>query len=179
MDDPAPTTPTGFDNSTVEPAAAGAGTTRFGLSHDAWGRLVLIDADGQRHVGVEPVRAFPLSDPARFISLCDARGREVVCVADLADLVPATRQLLEEELALREFVPVILRIVRVSGEISPSDWDVETDRGRTRFTLDTEDDVRRIGAHRVLISDNRKMRYQVPDTRALDASSRRLLERYL
>jgi hypothetical protein len=151
----------------------------FGLSRDAWGRLVLINADGIRHVGVEPVRAFPLSDPGRWISLCDGHGREIFAVQSLAELDPAIRRVLEEELAQREFVPVIRKIVRVSGETSPCDWDVETDRGATRFTLDTEDDVRRLGPHRVLITDARKLRYQVPDTRALDAASRRILDRYL
>ena len=151
----------------------------FGLGHDAWGRLVLIDAEGRRHVGVEPVRAFPISDPGRWISLCDAQGREVACVESLSDLPPAVRLTLEEELALREFVPVIKRIVRVSGELSPMVWDVETDRGATRFTLDSEDDVRRLGAHRVLITDSQKLRYQVLDARELDSASRRILDRYL
>src|SRR5438876_491120 len=99
---------------------------QFGLTHDAWGRLVLIDAEGERHVGVEPVRAFPISDPTRWISICDADGAELVCVADLAGLAPSMRQALEEELARREFVPVIRRIVRVSADAAPSDWDVET-----------------------------------------------------
>jgi hypothetical protein len=31
----------------------------------------------------------------------------------------------------------------------------------------------------VLITDARKLRFQVPDTRTLDSQSRRLLERYL
>lgn len=151
----------------------------FGLSQDAWGRLVLIDADGKRHVGVEPVRAFPLTDPGLWISLCDPNGREIVSIESLENLSPSTRQIIEDELALREFTPIIKRIVRLSGEISPSDWDVETDRGATRFTLDSEDDVRRISAHRVLITDSRKLRYQVPDIRLLDVSSRRILERFL
>ena len=42
-----------------------------------------------------------------------------------------------------------------------------------------EDEIRRLGAHRVLIADTRKLRYQVPDTRSLDLESRRVLERYL
>src|SRR3954469_24928921 len=95
----------------VEPeptsAAVPAAGRPFGLSVDAWGRLVLIDADGRRHVGGEPVRAFPVSDPGRCSSVCDAQGREVAGVESLADLAPAVRQTLEEELALREFVPVI------------------------------------------------------------------------
>lgn len=151
----------------------------FSLSQDDWGRLVLIDAEGRRHVGVEPVRSFPLTDPDRWISLCDAEGREVLFIGSMDELPAETRRILVEELALREFVPAIARIVRVSGDAFPADWDVETDRGPTRLTLDSEDDVRRLGLHGVLISDARKMRYQIPDTRTLDATSRRVLERYL
>jgi hypothetical protein len=149
------------------------------LRLDELGRLVLETADGRRYVGVEPVRAFPITDPGRWVSFCDADGREVLCLESLDALPPGSRQVVEGELALREFVPVIRRIVRVSGEGTPSDWEVETDRGPTRFTLDNEEDVRRIGTSRVLITDSRKLRYQVPDTRALDHFSRRVLEHYL
>ncbi|WP_422929608.1 DUF1854 domain-containing protein [Singulisphaera sp. PoT] len=149
------------------------------LLRDDWDRLVLTDELGRDHVGVEPVRAFPLSDPERWISLCDGHGRELVRFETLEGLEPDLRRLVEEELSVREFVPTITRIVRVSGETSPSDWDVETDRGRTRFTLDSEDDVRRLGPHRILITDALRLRYHIPDMRNLDHASRRTLDRYL
>lgn len=154
-------------------------TPPFGLSLDAFGRLVLIDAEGERHVGVEPVRAFPLSEPGRWIGLVDERGREVALVEDLDDLHPPVRRLLEEELARREFLPVIRRILRISSESEPNEWDVVTDRGPTTFTLESEEQVRRLGPDRVLITDSRGLRYQVVSARSLDAPSRRLLERYL
>jgi hypothetical protein len=155
------------------------GVSGIALQRDTWGRLVLIDAEGRRTVGVDPVRAFPYSDPDHWVSLCDADGREVLSIESLASLAPAVRQAIEEELAQREFVPVIKRLVRVSSEATPCTWDVETDRGTTRFTLNSEDDVRRLGPHRALVADFQGIRYLIPDTRALDASSRRLLERYL
>ena len=161
-------------------AAAHNGTTGrdLSLSVDAWGRLVVETSEGTRHVGVEPVHAFPISEPGRWIALCDAEGREIVCLESLDVLSPEARALVEGELARREFMPVIRKIVRISGDSVPSHWDVETDRGPTRFTLDSEDDVRRVGPHRVLITDARKLRYHVPDTRTLDPHSRRLLERF-
>ncbi len=151
----------------------------FGLSHDAWGRLILIDAEGRRHVGVEPVRAFPLTDPGHWISFVDEHGHEVAQVEDLASLRPAVRRLLEEELARREFLPAIRRILRITGETLPCEWDVETDRGPTRFTVESQDQVRRLGADRVLIADSRGLRYQIREIHTLDPSSRRLLERFL
>jgi hypothetical protein len=163
----------------LDSTAPRAASRAFGLSHDAWGRLVLIDDEGTRHVGVEPVRAFPLSDPTRWVSLCDPEGREVLFIESLDDLPAALRSTLEAELEGREFVPVITRIVRSSGGVFPVRWEVETDRGPTWLDLDAEDDLRRVGAHRVLITDARKSRFQIPDTRALDSHSRKVLERYV
>jgi hypothetical protein len=157
-----------------------ARTASFGLSHDPFGRLMLIDADGVRHVGVDPIRAFPLSMPERFISLCDEHGHEIVCVDHLSDLPPNVRCVLEAELAEREFVPVIARIVRVTGDGGPaSEWSVETDRGATRFTVDGEDDIRTLSPTRAIITDSSGVRYLVADSRALDGASRRVLERFL
>jgi hypothetical protein len=163
-------------NGTMNGAAS---SPLFALSHDAWGRLVLTDAEGRQHVGVELVRAFPLSDPRHGIALCDSHGHEILWIADLDGLpAPLTRQI-EEELARREFVPVIRRVVSVSAPVEPSEWEVETDRGRTRFLLNNEDDVHELGDNRALLTDAHGIRYLIPDIRQLDAHSRRLLERYL
>ena len=151
----------------------------FALHHDSWGRLVLTDADGKEHVSVEPIRSFPISDPDRGISLCDSKGRELMWVDSLADLPEPLRLHLQEDLACREFVPILQLILKVSAPIEPADWEVETDRGRTRFRVNNEDDVRRLANHRAMITDANGLRYLIPDTRALDAITARVLERYL
>src|SRR5687768_7048795 len=96
----------------------------FGLNHDAWGQLVLIDREGVRHVGVDPIRAFPFSDPRKWVTIRNAEGVELVSISDLNDLPAATGKILEEELASREFVPVIHRIVKIWSITQPSKWDV-------------------------------------------------------
>jgi hypothetical protein len=149
------------------------------LHYDAFGRLVLVEASGRRHVGVEPIRAFPLSDPQRSISICNAEGVEVLWIDDLASLGPTVRRLLEEELMRREFMPVIEQVASVSSPTEPSEWEVTTDRGPTRFVLKTDDDIRRIGQHGAMLVDSAGTRYLVPDFRRLDAASRRVFERYL
>src|SRR5579875_2528800 len=102
-----------------------AGPRPFALHHDPWGRLVLTDAEGRQHTDVEVVRAFPLSDPHHGIAICDAQGRELVWIPDLDVLPPSLTQQIEEELAQREFVPIIRRIVKVSAPVEPSQWEVE------------------------------------------------------
>ena len=151
----------------------------FALHQDSWGRLVLTDAEGQEHVGVEPVRSFPVSDPAHGVSICDAEGRELVWIESLAGLPEQLRLCLEEELASREFVPVLLRILKVSAPSEPADWEVETDRGYTRLRINSEEDVRRLANHRAMVMDANGLRYLIPDTRTLDAGTARVLERYL
>ena len=157
----------------------GEETPPFALHRDGWGRLVLTDADGKEHVGVEPIRSFPISDPDRGISLCDAKGRELMWVDCLAQLPEPLRLHLQEDLASREFVPILQRILKVSAPIEPADWEVETDRGRTSFRVNNEDDVRRLANHRAMITDANGLRYLIPDTRVLDAITARVLERYL
>ena len=44
------------------------------LQYDSFGRLVLTDANGRRHVGVEPIRSFPLSDGSRGFRSSTPRG---------------------------------------------------------------------------------------------------------
>jgi hypothetical protein len=151
----------------------------FQLSTDEFGRLVLTDAQGNRHTGVEPVRAFPLSDPERWIVLVDAEGNELACVEDPAGLPEELRRRLAGELARREFVPLVRRIVSVSSATPPAEWEILTDRGKTRFTFNSEDDLRKLGPRRALIVDSRGMRYEVPDVKALDPFSRKILERYI
>lgn len=151
----------------------------FSLSRDVWGQLVLTDAEGRQHVGVELIRAFPLSDPQHGIAVCDGRGRELLWLDDLHTLpAPLARQI-EEELARREFVPIIQRILNVSAAVEPSEWEVETDRGRTSFVLDSEEDVHELDQHRALVTDAHGIRYLISDVRRLDTHSRRLLERFL
>ena len=162
----------------IEPSATGE-PLAFTLSRDDWGRLVMTFNDERRFIGVETVRAFPIHDPMHWLVFLDADGREILCLESFDQLSPANRAWVDEELALREFMPVIERIVAIRGETTPSEWEVITDRGTTRFTLDNDDDVRMISPSRVIITDLRKLRYHVRDIAKLDLVSRRLLERYL
>ena len=149
------------------------------LERDAHGRLVLTDAGGVRHEGVQPVRAFPLSAPGEGLSLVSGDGRELAWIARLDELPARSRKLLEEELAEREFAPVIQRIASVSTFSTPSTWEVETDRGPTRFVLKGEEDIRRLPEGALLIADRQGLSFVVKDRFALDRGSRRLLERFL
>jgi hypothetical protein len=150
------------------------------LERNAHGRLVLVMPDGTRHEGVTPVRAFPIAAPAEGLSLVGQDGHELLWLDRLDQLPSAARQLVDEELQVREFVPTIEKIVAVSSFSTPSTWDVETDRGPARIVLKAEEDIRRLGGRtRLLIAGGDGVQFRIPDTTVLDRQSRRFLERFL
>jgi len=150
------------------------------LHRNSHGRLVLTQPDGTVHEGVTPVRAFPIAAPSEGLSLVGPDGHELVWLDRLDQLPEAARHLVDEELAVREFVPTIHQIVSVSSFSTPSTWTVETDKGPAQFVLKAEEDIRRLGGRtRLLIAGGDGLQFRVKDTTALDKHSRRLLERFL
>ena len=151
----------------------------FNLHRDAFGKLVFTESNGQQHQGVLPVRAFPITAPQQGIALVSQDGHELAWLADLAQAPEATRSLIEQELASREFVPEIQRIVKVSSFATPCTWTVDTDRGAASFILKSEDDIRRLASPSLLISDSHGIQFLIRDRFHLDGHSRRILDRFL
>jgi len=139
----------------------------------------MVDPGGREHVDVRPVRCFPYSARDEWIAICNAAGRELVCFPSLAVLTEEARRLVAAELTQRTFLPVIHRIVDVTRSADPTLWTVETDHGPTSFLVNGEDDLRRLDAERVLVTDTNGVRYLIPNRHALDAASRRFLARFL
>jgi hypothetical protein len=154
--------------------------TDFQLVRTPFGELVWTGPQGQQVSGVVPVRAFPIQAPQDGIALVDPEGHEVAWFPRFDASPQPARGLMEEELARREFMPVVQRIVAVSGFSTPCTWTVDTDRGRAEFVLRGDEDIRRIGSARaLLIADAHGISYLVPDQLALDAYSKRVLDRFL
>lgn len=153
----------------------------FTLARDPMGRLLCTLADGSAHTGVTPVRAFPIGAPDEGLSLVSGEGREIAWVPRLSALPGELRQLIEEELAAREFVPEIRRIKGVSTFSTPSTWQLDTDRGPAEMVLKAEEDIRRLPGIQaaLLITSGHGIVFRVPDLRAMDRHSRRLIERFL
>lgn len=152
---------------------------QFSLMRNPFGRLLLTDAQGTVFEGVVPVRAFPIQAPEDGIAMVTVDGKEVAWIDRLADLPLPLRQLVQEELEAREFMPVIDRIVNVTSFATPCTWQVETDRGNTEFVLRGEEDLRRIGEVSLLVADNHGIQFLIKDMFALDKHSRKILDRFL
>ena len=148
------------------------------LERNSFGQLVFVAPDGTRQQ-VNPVRSFPIAAPTEGIGLVNTEGEEVAWITRIADLSPASREVLEADLSTREFMPVIERIRSVSSYATPSTWEVDTDRGPTSLVLKGEEDIRRLVRPALLIADSRGINFLIRDRYALDAHSKKMLDRFL
>ncbi len=153
--------------------------TNFQLARNSFGKLVLTNSAGEVFEGVAPVRAFPIQSPDNGISMVLGDGKEVGWIDDLAGLPLQIRELVQDELEGREFMPEIIRVKDVSSFATPCTWYVDTDRGSTEFTLKGEEDIRRIGATSLLLADNHGINFLIRDMYTIDKHTRRILDRFL
>lgn len=120
----------------------------------------------QHYSRVAVHRCFPFSDPEHYISIRepDGDGKEIGLVIDINALPQETRELLEEQMRLRYFAPIILKVHEIKEEYGYSYWEVTTDRGRCRFTTRMGGgSVYSIGKDRYLVNDLDGNRFEIPD----------------
>jgi hypothetical protein len=151
----------------------------FTLTRNAFGQLCFKTETGQLYEQVLPVKAFPISLPNECIAIVDRDGHELIWLDNLSEVSAENQRMIQEELANREFMPVLMKITAVSSFATPSTWTVETSRGATQFVLKGEEDIRRISKDTYLISDNHGVQYLIENIQLLDKHSRRLLDRFL
>ena len=165
---------TAAENTRTETIAA----IEWRLERRPHGRLDFIDAQGRVHADVDVLRAFPITVPAGPVAIVGENDAELAWIDALAAVEPRLRTLLEEELARREFLPLIERIEAISDS-EPAEWSVETDRGPRRFTVAHADDILRLPDTAAVITDTDGVRYTIPSVARLDSRSRRLFEKAL
>ena len=152
----------------------------FQLERNPFGKLILTNAQGERFEGVVPVRAFPIQAPEDGISLVNTDSEEIAWIDLLSDVPQPAQGLIRDALAEREFMPVIVSIDAVTSFSTPCTWTVQTDRGTTHFVLRGDEDIRRIGTEgSLLIADIHGIQYLVRDQYALNAVSKKILDRFL
>jgi hypothetical protein len=152
---------------------------RHRLWRDTFGHLVFTDEHGESHEGIVPAQPFPIEAPGENVSLLDSEGNELAFVSNISELDADSRKLLMEEIAQRDFSPVIDKLISVSTVATPRTWQVRTDRGLTSFVLKGEEDIRRLRGTGLLITDSHGVTYRIEDMRVMDRHTRRLLDRFL
>ena len=89
------------------------------------------------------------------------------------------RELIEDELAERNFLPRITGIEAITNEIELFHWKVITAAGPRSFLTRRSDHPRKLANGDVLIKDVSNDLYLIPNPKGLDAKSLKLLWVYL
>jgi len=152
-------------------------STGLRLEHRADGQLWATRGEDARAVRVR--RAFPWSEPGRFISLRDADDRELALVADPRALDAESRAALEAALEAAGFVFVVSGVTEIEEEVEIRSWRVTTLQGPRAFQTRLDEWPRALPGGGLLIRDVAGDLYRIDDLAALDAKSRELLWAYV
>jgi len=132
---------------------------------------------------VQVYQSFPFTDPYCYISIRepDEKAKEIGIIKDLrTDVSKETRQMLEEQLRLRYFTPIIKKINNIKDEYGFAYFDVLTDHGACRFTIHMGgNSVVHLSDTRLLITDLDGNRFEIPDVTKLTAAELKKLDLFL
>lgn len=146
------------------------------------GGFVSLKIGDEEYKRIQVVRMFPFTDPNHYISIrtSDENSKEIGIIRDLKDVSKDTAKMLTEQMNLRYFTPVITKIISIKDEYGYAYFDVMTDRGECRFTINMGgSSVVHLSETRILISDVDENRFEIPDVMALSTPERKKLDLFL
>lgn len=146
------------------------------------GGFISLDYDGQHWDRVNVIRLFPFTEPDKFISVrtAEERSREIGVIMDIHSFSDEVAELIEKQLKLHYFTPIILKVLDIKDEYGYAYFHVITDRGECRFIINMGGNaVVRLTDSRLLISDIDENRFEIPDVFALSVKEQRKLDLFL
>ncbi len=146
------------------------------------GGFVSVKVGEEFYPRVHVIRMFPFSDPDKYISIRtpDEHSKEIGIIENMKDVTKETAQMLTEQLNLRYFTPIITKIVNIKEEYGYAYFDVVTDRGACRFTINMGGHaVVHLSETRILISDIDENRFEIPDVTKLTPKELKKLDLFL
>jgi len=117
-------------------------------------------------------KAFPKSEPDRYVGLMDENGHEIGIIEDPEQLDESSRELLAEKLKSIYFVPTIYEVESVTSQGTGSFWKVLTDDGDHSFRITGRDALDGNDPPDIEITSETGRRYRIENYWALDSESR-------
>lgn len=147
------------------------------------GGFVSLEYQGNFYERVGVYRTFPFTDPNRYISIRepDEKAREIGIIRDLyGDISEEEVKILNEQMDLRYFTPVIEKIVDIKEEYGYAYFDVVTNYGPSKYTIHmSSGSVVELSETRILITDLDGNRYEIPDTNKLTPGELKKLDLFI
>lgn len=125
-------------------------------------------------------RAFPFKSVNEYISVRTTEGKEIGIIKNVMEFPEETVDLFRYELDRRYFTPRIEKINNIKEEFGYAYWDVITDSGPKRFTVqNVHNNLLQISDTRIMAVDVDGNRFEIPDMWKLDQKSLKMVERLL
>ena len=140
---------------------------------------IFVDAEfytGEKFYELELHRMFPITGLTKYIALMDSEGNEIAVIRDINDLLPESREVVEN--CLREYymIPRITKFIKMSERFKIWMWTAETDKGICTFEIRNHlTAIKPLYDGRVLIKDANDNRYEIPDVNVLDKKIKKLI----
>ena len=140
---------------------------------------IFVDAEfysGEKFTELELHRMFPITGLTKYIALLDSEGNEIAVIRDINDLMPESKEVVEN--CLREYymIPRITRFIKMSEKFKIWMWTAETDKCVCTFEIRNHlTAIKPLYDGRILIKDANDNRYEVPDVNKLDKKSYKLI----
>lgn len=150
--------------------------------------LKIINAEGVEEFFERVVirRSFPVSAPDEFLSVREpdtrqkGRGSEIGMIRNINIFDKETVDLLNAELELRYFTPIITKITSAKEKFGYNYWDAETTAGNVSLVLNSPfNNIRVLEDGRIFISDMDGNCFLIPDPKKLDRQSYKTIEIYI
>ena len=150
--------------------------------------LKIINAEGEEEFFERVVirRSFPVTAPNEFLSVREpdtrakGRGAEIGMIRNLNTFDKATVDLINAELDIRYFTPVIHRITSAKEKFGYNYWEAETSAGKVSIVLNNPfSNIRVLEDGRIYIFDMDGNCFLIPDPTKLDRLTYRTIEIYL
>lgn len=129
--------------------------------------------DGNVYEELVVFRAFPFLYTTQYISIRDAKGKEIGIIRDIAELDEESGTELERELRFRYVLPRVTRVESVKQKNDMWLWELKTTLGPTRIAMrNLHEHMQFPGGGRIILTDLNGKRCEIQDWQALDSHSR-------
>jgi hypothetical protein len=146
------------------------------------GGFLSLDYAGVHYDRVRVVRLFPFTDANKYLSIREYEndGKEIGIIEDLASMPEETVKLINAQLTLHYFTPVISKIYSIKDEYGYAYFHVLTDKGECKFAINMGSNaVSKLSDTRLIIQDVDENRFEIRDVEELSQKERRMLDMFL
>ena len=123
---------------------------------------------------------FPFSQLGEYVSVRENEDKEVGIIKSLEGFSTEALHLIIDELNNRYFTPTIRKIHSLNEEFGYTYWDVDTNAGRCRFTVQLgRNAITILEASKLLLHDVDGNRFELEDYHTVDVKQLRIIENLL